>query len=39
LRYGLQLSQESWIENRSVVPVAGMCASYARKRYWALGRA
>src|SRR5437868_7303071 len=27
LRYGLQLSQESWIENRSVVPVAGMYVS------------
>jgi hypothetical protein len=24
LRYVLQLSQESWIENRSVVPIAGI---------------
>ena len=38
LRYVLQLSQESWIENRSVVPVVGMCVFYARKTYWAMGR-
>ena len=24
MRYVLQLSQESWIENRSVVPIAGI---------------
>src|SRR6185369_10730833 len=32
LRYVLQLSQESWIENRSVVPVVGMCVRRLARR-------